>query len=530
MEIQNNKKLKKSLAIISIVYLMSQGFILVLTGTWWDEKTWFFSTYEQMWNVALQLGKPSSFFVIAFLTAIPEFVGRILIFIFFYLSAIIMYFLYRELPFVDSEDALLMAILYTVIPANDARALRGVFPYSLGFILFLFGFYLLINLQKKYQYKNRALRGAVILIFICSFTLNSLLVFYLIPLCYILIYLVKTKNIRIWYKYIDFLLIPFVYFGVKNLFFPAYGIYEGYNSVSIANMFKSTLLSIEECIYVLKGILHQWRMFLFAGAAVAIVMQKIVYRYIKGGEKAYTKKCILLAIGLFITYLGIFPYTVIGQKVWLVGVAGRSSILISVGMAIVIYALILWIPLKRIRVYIYSVIVICGILHFNYFYLLYQQDYYIQLDFMQELAENYEVLEEKKNMIYLTDYHSEIDVTRFYSLNSNAAQVFKDQSRFIMYNKSDLDYLTDEKQLYAFVNEGDYQMRDYEIGKSNEIEALLNYINKLSLKDTLRLKILEITNHEKFEDVLYKNKNLEVILDTSEYFDLALNEAISDMY
>lgn len=54
-----------------------------------------------------------------------------------------------------------MAILYTVIPANDARALHGVFPYSLGIILFLFGFYLLINLllQKKYQYKNRALRG-----------------------------------------------------------------------------------------------------------------------------------------------------------------------------------------------------------------------------------------------------------------------------------------------------------------------------------------------------------------------------------
>ena len=512
-EIQSDNNMRKSLAIISIVYLLSQGFILLLTGTWWDEKTWFFATNEQMWNVSMQLGKPSSFFVFAIITAIPEFCGRVLIFILFYFSAIIMFALYSKIPFIDASDALLMTILYIIIPVNDARALLGVFPYSLGFFLFLLGFYLLTKLQEEYQYKRSFFRGLVILVFTGSFTLNSNLVLYFIPLCYIFIYLVKTKDVRGWYKYIDFLIIPFMYFGIKNRFFPPYGLYEGYNSVGIAEICKATLLSVVECLDALKGIMCLWWRYILIGLVAGIVLYKFIYTYIDVKDKSCINKCILLAMGGVAFYLGVFPYTVIGQGQNLIGVGGRSSVLLGIGMAMIIYAVLLWIPQKQIRVYICSVLVICGIIHFNYFYLLYQQDYYIQLDFMQELKENFECLEDKKNLLYLTDYNSEIGATRFYTLNSNAAQVFEDQSRFIMNGTRDMNYLTDEKRLYEFVNKGDYQMKDYEIGRSDGIEAVLYYKNSISLGDTIRLKMLEITNYNEFEDHLYETRNLEISIE-----------------
>lgn len=516
------KDIIRNLVIISVIYLLTHGFMLVLTGTWWDEKTWFFCSKEKMWEVSLQLGKPSTYFLMLFIRTIPEWLGRILIFILYYLTSLGIYIIYRQLPFIDNKICTFMTLIYIVIPANDARVLRGVFPYTIGYFFFIFGFCLLIALQKKYNYKNNLLRILVLLTFTCSYILNSNLVFYAIPLLYIFIYIIKNKKLKICYKFLDFVILPFAYFIVKNKFYPAYGSYVGYNSVSLDKIIQGGIDSIIECIYTLKNIGYLYERYIWIGASGGIIvfllflMLKIVQK-INIKRKCYNTTALgrvtLFFIGCLVMYLGVFPYKVVGHEQILVGVGGRSSILIGGGAAIIIYAIISWLPYAYFRTYIGIIIVICGICHFNYFYLLYQQDYYRQLDMVYELKENQDLLYEKKNILYLTDYQSEIDVTRFYSLNSNAKDAFGDESHFIMNGISDYSYLNDsEDTMYMFVNNGDYQMKDYEVGRNDEIEAIIVYHDGIKLRETLMMKFLEIVNDEKFEERLYSQKNLDIYL------------------
>lgn len=533
VRVQNEKKKAiKSLIIISIVYLLTHGFILVLTGIWWDENTWFYCSEKEMWEVSLQLGKPSTYYLMSTIFSLPEVVGRLLIFILYYLGTVCIYVIYRQLPCIDNRDATLMTLLYVVIPANDARAMRGVFPYTVGYFLFLLGFCLLIILQNRFGYRNVMLRIVVLLVFGSSFILNSALVFYAVPLLYILSYIVTKKKIREIYKFVDFVILPVAFFVFKNKLFPAHGLYENYNQVTMEGLFRSIYHSVKVMLYNVKEILVLWTRYIVVSVLVAAVISLICFFIFrkKGNDDRKNSKnnnritvgyrIIIFLLGVLIMYLGIFPYSTIGQDCSLTGVAGRSSILISFGVAIIIYSLILWIPYEMIRVGSCVVAIVCGICHFNYFYLVYQQDYYRQMDLTYELKTNADVLRETKNILYLSDFEPEIGATRFYSLNACGEIAFGDQSHFIMNGVKDYNYLVDDSDtFYTFVNEGDYRMADYEIGRSTEIEAIVFYHNGLGMREALYCKFLEIMRSEKFEEHLYGENNLDVYVAGTEGFN-----------
>lgn len=524
---RKNGRFDKSLIIISIVYLLSQGFILVLTGTWWDEKTWFFASKEQIWDTALQLGKPSLFVLFSFITSVPQFVGQFLIFLLFYIASLGMFMLYKQIPFIDEKDAMYLTLIYISIPVNDARALRGVFPYSLGYFFFVIGFCCLVRLQTEYEYKHLWMRILTLGMFILSFTLNSNLVFYAIPLMYIITYLIKERKLHLWYEFIDFICIPFLFFFLKNKFFPAYGIYEGYNEVSFENIFSGIFPTVRYCVIVLTNIIVLWKkQIMFGGFGGLIFFLICVLTHKKkeanGKEKnrsfSVISRIVLMVIGCAAAYLGIFPYAIMDQANKLTGVSGRSSILVSVGVAVIIYSLIIWIPHETFRTGICYILIVCGICHFNNYYLLYQQDYYRQMDLIYELQVHKEELNDKKNILYITDYEPEIYATRFYTLNSNAAVAFNDQTHFIMNGINDISILRNYEQLNNFVYNGDYQMKEYQIGRSSDVEAILYYHDGPDLRNTGYLKLLELTNYDKFEKELYGDSNLDIFFQGSKQY------------
>jgi len=520
--IKCKENFRRDIIVLSLVYFLSQGFILVLTGTWWDEKTWFFSSRQQMWDVALQLGKPTSYFVFSFLMSIPEWWGRVLIFILYYLSVLGVYIIFNQIPFISSQDVMLMTSLYVIIPINDARVLLGVFPYSLGYFLFILGYSLLVLLRTKYEFKSCILRFIVLFIFFCSFTLNSNLVFYALVLLYLFWYLVDTRQIQIFYKFVDFIVIPFAYFIPKSVLFPAHGGYEGYNTVSLKKILRSILPTVIECFSALKNMFMLWGRYILIAMGCGfliyvgyIVIRKSINTTSDDKNTDYLSMIytmFLLLMGVGVLYLGIFPYKMMYQGNILTGVAGRSSILMGIGGAMIIYAMISMVPHRHGRIWICLLLIICGICHFNYFYLLYQQDYYRQMDITYELKANVDILSNTKNILYLTDYEPEIEATRFYSLNSNAVEAFGDQSHYIMNGVEDFAYLGNEELMNKFVYQGDYQMKDYQIGRSDEIEAIIYYHDGVGLFETLYLKCLEIIGHDKFEVVLYESNNLDIYL------------------
>ena len=541
--LSDNKRYLKDIIIISIIFLLTNWFMLVLTGTWWDEKTWAFSSTAEKWDISLQLGRPIDFFLQVFIFKIPEVVARIIIFICYYCITIGTYFIYNQIAFFDESHAFLATIIFVAIPANDAKVMRGVFPYTVGCFLFIVAFCELILLQKKYKYNNIPLRILTIALFLGSFLLNSNLVFYGVPCLYIFRYIIVNGQIRTFYKWFDFAIAPLVFFGVKICFFPAYGLYEGYNEVTVDRIIFGMIRTINTCVGRLIDILANWFEFVnIALLFIGIVLLIVVFIYESGAEKfkmiliqkpnviSMKYRIILLLIGLIAMYLGAFAYVVTGKYCSLNGVDGRSSILLPFGAALIIYAVVLWVPSKCIEIILCIAIVLCGFLHFNSYYLSYQQDYYRQQDLVYELNENRDVLFDTKNIIYLSSFEPKVGATRFYTLNSNGREAFGDESHLIMNGIGDYDYFLriSEEAWNLFVNQGDYQMDDYKIGKSSDIEAIIVYERNLSRKDTLMLKIMEIFNCKTFKDKLYGENNLTVYTpEMNEFRDILLQQGYS---
>ena len=103
-------------------------------------------------------------------------------------------------------------------------------------------------------------------------------------------------------------------------------------------------------------------------------------------------------------------------------------------------------------------------------------------------------------------------------------EAFGDQSHFIMNGAGDLLYLENTDLLHEFVYMGDFQMKDYEIGKSDEAEAIIYYHDGIGIKDTFYLKLLELINYEKFESILFEQKNLDVyVAGDKQYMEIYSN-------
>lgn len=522
----------RNVAIISIAFLLTHGIITFITGTWWDDKIGAFATDEELWRLTLQLGKPSAYFLTKFYFSIPEIMARLTILLCFYSATLGMYYIYQRLPYINARRALYLTLIYNALPINDARIMVAVFPYTVGYMLFIIAFCGLILLHEKYDYKNIVFRILVLFLFFCSFILNSNLVMYIIPLLYIIYYLINNKLLHKWYCYIDFLVSPIVYFLIKNTFYPAYGVYDGYNKISGGRLLQGFIKTFSVCIERVGDCLALWTQIKFAKGLIVIILVAVlytVYKHWKNRENkpdvySATKKCLkLMGLGYIAMYFGAYAYVVIGQSCRLNDMIGRSSILLGIGLAVIFYALIRMIPHKKLQAFAFGLILFCGLVHFNMYYLSYQQDYYRQQDFVYELRANSRCLDATKNIYYITNDTSLIHPTRFYTLNANGRVAFGDQTHFFMESKDDYSYLrgTGRYNLETFVHSTSSNMSDYNIGRSNEIEAFVKYNNDIGLLETARLKWYEMVDYAKFEQELYGEKNLEIYTrDMPEYKQL----------
>ncbi len=528
------KRERKALTIITVVYFLSQWLILITTGSWWDEKTWMYVERSQMIETAMRLGKPSSYYLIEFMLLIPELCRRIVIFTIFLVDLFGVYYISKMVFLFDRSQAILFTMVFSSIPANDARIMWGVFPYSFGYFLFILAFSLLI-IYITSDTRNVLNRILSLLCFGCSFILNSLLVFYIFPMVYLLVNLVKKHSIKELYKYFDFYLIPFVFFICKITFFPTSGEYSDYNAFSMSGILGSIMDNFLICLNVMKKIVYLWGRFWGVGLILGIIVTICVVMIYKKKwlmqlflcPLSLRRSIFLLICGSFLLYISTFPYTVIGQGQSLTGVIGRGSILIGFGSACIFFSLISIVPNKFIRIGVLTIVAICGLCHYNFQYLLYQEDYYRQLDIICELKENCELLGDKRNILYISEDDPEIYATRFYTLNSLGYEAFGNKKRFFMVkNRDDYMLLDDYNTLNSMVANPNYLMDEYkyEIDGDNEIDAIICYNNKMSVMQIFHYKALEFFNNKSFYDEMSNNDNMQVITPDMIYFDNCLAE------
>lgn len=90
---------------ISIVYLLTHGFLLIATGRWWDDWVYADKNWEYLYEVMLQSSNPLLAFLDASTWLFPDGFYRILVFAWFYIGTVTLYFIFRKMALWDDKTS-----------------------------------------------------------------------------------------------------------------------------------------------------------------------------------------------------------------------------------------------------------------------------------------------------------------------------------------------------------------------------------------------------------------------------------------
>lgn len=382
-----------------LLYTLTFGLMLFNThGYYWDDWALIGNfTFDEM---NLQFDQNGNvwygYFEWIFITlqpyGIPLF--RLFTFVSFFVCGLLVYEMLRYLKLFSPLELFFIVALFLLLPFNiiSRNALINA-PYTLCYLLFFIAFFACAHYCLN---RNLILRILALVLFFISFTMNSLLVFYALPLAYML-YLSKPansfkellafKNLFSWgIKHLDFILLPIVFYAVKISFFKPYGLYEGYNAIHLDAFLKSL---IKTPIF---SVIHLAQVgYILLGAFSLIVIPLSLYALYKAFKRAELNKRDVLGVvsGFVILGLGMFSYVVVYKYSTFNDLDDRFGILESLGCALVIvFGLNLLVKntLAKLGIYVFLLIgaINAGIYAQNQLFLAYIK----QIGVFEHLKEN----------------------------------------------------------------------------------------------------------------------------------------------
>lgn len=224
--------------------LFSQGLLLIVTGTFWDDWFYYYRDRTGLWKEFMEAGRPSSAYWVEAVWNIPHYGYRWLVFLLFMFTALIVYAILRNSDMFSIEEARGLSILYSVIPINDARIILCTFSYAVGLASFLGGAYILQKYMRGEKNHRLCFRIAALLLLGYSFIIQSLLIFYVAVLFYIFCCEYQNRGkisetVKAMVRYIGFFILPILFWVGKQMLFPAYGAFANYNKVTIGAVAKA---------------------------------------------------------------------------------------------------------------------------------------------------------------------------------------------------------------------------------------------------------------------------------------------------
>ncbi len=533
------EKIKPYLLII-LVYCLAHFLVLLLSGCWWDD--WTFMTHDLNYIniVASESGRPEWNFLIPLCWSLPN-NGRILIFFLYLLDALFVYTAIKKCGLFDEKESLFIGLLFAVVPVDDARILISNFSYTVGLFFFYLSFMLFMFWNKmKKSTKKTVLRIGLLCLFFISFILNSVLAYYYILLGYLFVidfinneepniffrFFLSVKNVLIHYP--DFFIWPFVYYGFNKTFFPTYGDTFGeYNAVTLAGTLKCfvyiPLSVVKTFTDITSKCLSCINLYTIILLLVAVITVLLIKDYSENKEVKLIDVFKYLVYGLFVLAMGLLPYVMVrSRKIDTMGVKGRDAVLLPLGVAIILYSVISMLKGKAKKIAI-TVLVVFGIIGMNSLYLEWQKDYYYQLS-MENLFNN-KVIADNDTFFLIDLNESEIEGQRYYSLNTNAYNVYGDQTRFFVPKVSNLYILESDDVMKQTIKELGYShmMKDY---KPDDycFDAILNYYNDLNWKEVIQLKFYEIFDYDQFVSEINNRGKLEISIVDDDFTKQLLTE------
>lgn len=346
------KHLDKDILGILLIYTLAHGAMLLNRGILWDDWVFYVLDPQSQIPAAMQAGLPFEGVYFRLLFPLSNIIlFRVIVFLSYLLSALLLMDLMKTVTEIDNLSRFVLVSFFAVLPLNSARLPVIDSLYGLSYFTFFLGAWL----TSKYVEKRRViLRALILLIFFFSFlNTNSLLVFYLLVVLYVLYRenkierLTLSRIMRLSMKYADFLALPFAFWAVRNLMFVPYGLYQGYNVIDVASLVRHPTIFIRafynpfhqivmRCLQVLSQGIFSLPVFVVFVVGFVLALVFLPKRTVRRCSVRHVPT--MLAFGLVFFVLGSFPYLAVGKLPNpFDSLASRYELLIPLGASFIIY-------------------------------------------------------------------------------------------------------------------------------------------------------------------------------------------------
>ena len=534
LNVTNVLKAHKHIVYIIVICIILHGLMVLISGAWWDDYKYYVFSMNDIKMHLLDEGRPSVYIINGAINWLPVWCFRLLDVLCWCLNAI---FIYKIICVVldDTDMAFGIALLYNAIPINDIRLMKCVFPYTVALLLFWMAFYaivLFVRSEKKGK-KRICCRVISLVLFFFSFTTNSLLVFYIIPIVvlWFLTYVcLKEKGIlsRItFFKeivcYLDFYFLPFVFWIIKRVAFSPNpeGLYSNYNQVTVSKMIVSIKNMLPAFQHIIKEIVINWWEVLKKYCVMICFMMILIlvfhYTIYKNTTAIRSIKRNLwgMVAGVLVTMVGLFPYVVIrGGSIGTVGDSGRDALLIPLGVSIIIYSVSeMILRYKWLWQSCCFFFIILSFFHFSNCYQRYELEYY-NYRALGKYMEKSESIKDGTTFLYFRKGRQGIIGERFYVLNTISVETFGDSKRFFADGINSLHYITDYEKKQLMHDDPVYGYAEYNLDDIT-IDGVIVADYQMDVKEAMRLRQEEAFMNKDIGDTLEKRLNYTYIPVTS---------------
>ncbi|WP_435627901.1 hypothetical protein [Candidatus Ferrigenium straubiae] len=231
-----------NLFLLVMLVFVCHGLMLLNDGIYWDDwmlhGVYLNNGAAGLVDLFREVGNPVAGYLHSVLwqTPNPKLSYNLVAFLSIMLSSQLVYLLASRVRFLSLRESLFVGAMFCCFTAYQTYVLQIALSARFCYFLFLMAAYIALQALRMDRGAGFLLRTLALVIFAISFFYNSLLVLYFSFL--VLLFLEcrgewENKNltgrIAVSLRYADFILLPFVYWALKNILWKPSGNYEGYN-------------------------------------------------------------------------------------------------------------------------------------------------------------------------------------------------------------------------------------------------------------------------------------------------------------
>jgi hypothetical protein len=499
-------------------------------GVFWDDVGVIGMDKETIMEWHRMAGLPWIGVLIGFLSDMGLFYYHVFSMIAFFLTGICLDIILKQhADMIGKYERFFIVSIFLVFPVFTERILVIIGWYTIPYLLFFTGWMLLARYFKK---PSKRLRILTLILLFLSFSHNAFLFFYGLILIYILYRTFpRYKRGGFWgnfillpVKYMDFILLPLAAFALQRKFQP-YGLYEGYNNLTISRLVNGLSTSLKAIKYSFFDVIGM--SFINAVMVVAAIFASVLVFYIlrikniDGMIKSngYTKDISMLLFGLLALYMAVYPYSAVGKIAEHTGWHGRWQLLVPLGAAFTIYysikLLFEFCRLSKQHLILVQTVLIVLFISLNLsFYIEYYRDYFKQQGFIKgvqtsDIVADHSTFIIKDNTISLNAKQRSYNFYEYNYLMEKAMgipsrlnlvdgkkQEVKDLLKHSKYKNYHFNkYEPSEPEILIEVNHGDHKLE----GEFAVLQMLYNqYFNKplyeVQIKEVINIQYSNISN------------------------------------